>query len=247
MKKETDMRSLRSVAHAFLMFEPQATDYSPMVIKHPFADSGIVPVRQEENNQMGVANIMEDENALAAWRKQIGKQIDEITSPQSLFLMLAKSYFLPFIKYAKPYLSQEDFSKFLSDAWIMYEAPNGDPNFTQKQLLGLFQSAAPEHLMTEEEYEAFQELEDTLTVYRGVTSYNGNRIKALSWTTDRETAEWFAHRFHEEGTVYEAEISKEHIYALFNGRNESEVIVDPRYLMNLSEVQDMDEGFSITQ
>ena len=51
---------------------------------------------------------------------------------------------------------------------------------------------------------------------------------------DRDTAEWFAHRFGEEGTVYEAQISKEHILAFFNGRNESEVVVDPKYLEPVS-------------
>ena len=83
--------------------------------------------------------------------------------------------------------------------------------------------------MDEEEYAVYQSLEDPVTVYRGVTSYNAKNIKALSWTLDRDTAEWFAHRFGEEGTVYEAQISKEHILAFFNGRNESEVVVDPKY------------------
>ena len=46
---------------------------------------------------------------------------------------------------------------------------------------------------------------------------------------------WFAHRFGEEGTVYEAQIKKEHIHAYFSGRNESEVIVDPMYLEQITE------------
>ena len=52
---------------------------------------------------------------------------------------------------------------------------------------------------------------------------------------DRETADRFAHRFGEDGTVYEAQIRKEHILALFTGRNESEVIVDPRHLEQIME------------
>lgn len=245
MVKKTDMDGIKSIARTFLMLEPQETEYTPMIVKHPFTDSGIVPVLKDDSNPVGVANIMEDEKALAVWREQMRKQIDRIDSPHSLRLMMTKSYYLPFIKYAKPYLSQEDFSRFLSDAWVMCEAPNGDPNFTQRRLLGLFKAAAPEYLMTEEEYNAFQELDDTLTVYRGVTSYNSKRIKALSWTTDREIAEWFAHRFDEDGTVYEAEIDKSHVYAYFTCRDESEVIVDPEYLTNLSEVQDMNNGFSM--
>jgi len=57
---------------------------------------------------------------------------------------------------------------------------------------------------------------------------------------DRNTAEWFANRFGENGTVYEAQIQKQHIYAYFSGRNESEVIVDPKYLMELTQLQTME-------
>ena len=53
---------------------------------------------------------------------------------------------------------------------------------------------------------------------------------------DRDTAEWFAHRFGEDGTVYEAQIAKAHIFALFLGRNESETVVDPQYLEQVMEV-----------
>ena len=80
-----------------------------------------------------------------------------------------------------------------------------------------------------------KQLQHTVTVYRGVTPYNAKNIRALSWTLDRKTADWFAHRFGEEGTVYEAQIRKEHILALFTGRNESEVIVDPRHLEQIME------------
>ena len=85
-----------------------------------------------------------------------------------------------------------------------------------------------------------------MTVCRGVTSYNAKNIKALSWTLDRDTAEWFAHRFGEEGTVYEAQISKEHILAFFNGRNESEVVVDPKYLEQIMESPEPEIGMQMT-
>ena len=63
---------------------------------------------------------------------------------------------------------------------------------------------------------------------------------------DREKAEWFAHRFDEDGAVYEAKIDKAHVYAFFSSRNESEVIVDPAFLNELAEVQTEDEGLSMT-
>lgn len=110
----------------------------------------------------------------------------------------------------------------------------------------MFKSADPKALMEDDEYEQLQKLEDTLTVYRGVTSYNADNIKALSWSLSKETAEWFAHKFNQDGTVYESQIDKEHIIAVFNGRNKSEVILDPQYLTDVTEVEDMTSDFSLS-
>ena len=146
---------------------------------------------------------------------------------------MRQAYSLTFLKYASPYLSKADFSKILADAWIRSENPNCDTNVSKSKLISMFKQADPHELMLEDELRQYEELDDTVTVYRGVTSHNAKNIKALSWTLDREKAEWFAHRFNEDGTVYEAEIDKQHILALFNGRNESEVIVDPKFLMDI--------------
>ncbi len=37
-----------------------------------------------------------------------------------------------------------------------------------------------------------------------------------------------------------------HIFAYFNRRNESEVIVDPKYLIDIEEAQSQDNGLIIT-
>ena len=110
----------------------------------------------------------------------------------------------------------------------------------------MFKATSPEYLMDAEELMQLQEMDDTVTIYRGVTSHNQKNIKALSWTLDRDKAEWFAHRFDEEGTVYEAQIDKENILALFNGRNEAEVIVDPRYLKNIMESPEPEQSLHMT-
>ena len=63
---------------------------------------------------------------------------------------------------------------------------------------------------------------------------------------DYDKAEWFANRFGEEdGTVYEAEIEKAHILAYFNRRNESEVIVDPKHLIDIEETQSQSNGMTM--
>ncbi len=161
--------------------------------------------------------------------------------------MVNNPYALTFLKHTAPYLSQEDFSQILASAWILCEAPHNDPDVGIRKLVSMFRDADPATLMDEEEYAQFQELEDTVTVYRGVTTHNAKNVKALSWTLNRETAEWFAHRFDEDGTVYEAQIDKQHILALFNGRNESEVIVDPKYLTDITEAQEQSSAFNLSQ
>lgn len=115
---------------------------------------------------------------------------------------------------------------------------NRDAEVSHTQLTGMFRHSDPAALMDEAEQAQLAELDDTVTVYRGVTTINSDNLLALSWTLDYETADWFARRFDEDGTVYKAQIDKEHIFALFNGRDESEVVLDPKYLKDITQAQE---------
>ena len=245
MRKETNMAGVRSVAKALLMLDINLTDYSPMIVQHPFTSSGMVAAPTE--NGLAMLDITQGDENLSAWRGLMVKQIDQAKNAYHIYMMLNKPYALSFLSLAEPHLSKKDFSEILADAWIRSENPNMDKNFVKKSLVDMFKKADQSILMDGEEKEVFDSFDDTVTIYRGVTSYNAKNIKALSWTTDYQTAEWFAHRFGEEGTVYEAQISKEHILAFFNGRNESEVIVDPKYLTDITEAQVMDTGMNLSQ
>lgn len=237
---ETDLKSLKALSHTLLELDIQLTKMSPLVVKHPFTDSGIVGLRKEDGG-IAVADLTSDPTSLRLWREQMGRLIDDAEKPIDLFMMITKPYKLGFLKYAAPYLSEQDTALFLSQAWIITEAPNSDPNLTKRELLALFRSVDPQKLMDEVEYGVFRGLDNVITVYRGVTSYNAKNVKALSWTLNRDTAEWFAHRYGEEGTVYEAQIKKEHIYAVFLGRNEAEAIVDPKHLRNVAATEELTE------
>lgn len=245
MRKETNMAGVRSVAKALLMLDINLTDYSPVIVQHPFTSSGMVAAPTE--NGLAMLDITQGDENLSAWRGLMVKQIDQAKNAYHIYMMLNKPYALSFLSLAEPHLSQKDFSEILADAWIRSENPNMDKNFVKKSLVDMFKKADQSILMDGEEKDVFDSFDDTVTIYRGVTSYNAKNIKALSWTTEYQTAEWFAHRFGEEGTVYEAQISKEHILAFFNGRNESEVIVDPKYLTDITEAQAMDTGMNLSQ
>lgn len=243
MRNETDLNRVKWVAKQLVMIEPHLTEFSPVLVQHPFTSSGMVAIPSDEGIKH--VDITKSPEELVSWQNYMKAQIDEAKSAYHIYMMTNKPYSMTFLKFAKPHLSQKDFSEILADAWIRSENPNLDKNFKQKELLQMFKDAAPHILMDKDEQKQLAELDDTVTVYRGVTTYNAKNIKALSWTLEQKTAEWFAHRFGEDGTVYEAQIPKQHIYALLNGRGESEVIVDPKYLTDITEAPIMEEDITL--
>ena len=246
MKKETDLGGVKAIAKALLMTAVNQTPYSPILVQNPFTSTGLVALPSEKYEGFRPIDITLNNENLQRWQNSVNQVIDETENPYHIYMLLNPPYALTFLKLASPYLSRKDFSEILASAWINCEAPHNDPELNKADLVFMFKSADPKALMEDDEYEQLQELDDTLTVYRGVTSYNADNVKALSWTLNKEKAEWFAHRFNDDGAVYEAQIDKKHIFAIFNGRNESEVVLDPQYLTDITEDQDMTSDFSLS-
>lgn len=102
------------------------------------------------------------------------------------------------------------------------------------------ESDRPERLAimdSESDLAMYDNLPTTVTVYRGVS--RKDRIRGLSWTTNRKVAEWFARRFDAETPMLcQARVSKQDVIASFTERNESEVVVLPEKLKDL-EVQSL--------
>ena len=238
---KTDLQRVKTLTKALLHMEPEMTEFSPMIVHHPFTNSGSVGLQDEQGN-LRIGNILESTEDKMQWQKQMEKIIDGTSNVFSLYHLIEKPYVLAFLKFAAPHLSKADFSTILADAWIRSEQPNHDPNLPRSRLLAMFRAADPAILMDDEERKMLNTLGDAVTVYRGVHSAKSNGVNAMSWTLDQETAAWFAGRYGRQGFVYEAKINKEHIHALFLGRNESEVIVDPKYLTDITQVQSMEQG-----
>lgn len=90
-------------------------------------------------------------------------------------------------------------------------------------------------MMDEDERALFYQLPDEFTVYRGFQI--DGRWESMSWTTDKSIAEFFAKRLlHPDETPYIAEgkVKKEHVIALFQGRGESEIVVLPDNVFDIS-------------
>lgn len=244
MRYKTDLKAVQSVARSLLYTTVHETDFSPMIVQHPFTSSAFVAIKR--NGEMDMFSILENKENLHKWQDFMSKQISDTENVYQIFMMVNKPYALTFLKFASESLSFEDFSKILNDAWVMSENPNCDANVSKDELVKFFKVADPEHLMTQEERKRLNELDDTVTIYRGVTSYNADNVYALSWTLEYEKAYWFAHRFNEDGTVYRARIDKKNILAFFNGRSEAEVIVDPKDLTEVMEAEYMSQVFTQT-
>lgn len=103
----------------------------------------------------------------------------------------------------------------------------------QEEWDDLLRTARPgcEAMMNGEEREAFDALPDRITVWQGHTD---ERDDGWSWTTRRETAEWFARRFAdlEDGIpiVTEAVVNKADVLAYLLGRSEFEILIDPEHV-----------------
>jgi hypothetical protein len=76
-----------------------------------------------------------------------------------------------------------------------------------------------------------------VTIYRGAVPW---RARGMSWTLDQERAIWFARRSRlmtrGQGSLFSALIPAEHVLGRFDGRQEQEVVVDPRRLRRVREL-----------
>lgn len=205
MKKETDLNQIKSMARTFIYLDIEETKFGAIMVQHPFTNMEMVCLLNGKEPEF--VNLLEDENALSRWRDIMKNQIEECEYPHQLYILLNKPYRLAFLKYTAEYMSQDDLSEILADVRTSTESPNLDPNLNKRKLVSLFISSNPYMLMTEEKLEVFNSL-DEITIYRGVTSYNADNEKALSWTLDYDKAEWFAKRFGEARIVYEAQIEE---------------------------------------
>lgn len=237
MNKTTDLEEIKKLAKQFLYMDIVPTDLSPIVVHHPFTNSAFIS-HKGKDNKIEMANILEDETARKKWQNDVEKMIERTENSKEVFFLIAKNYIFAFLKFAHPYLSKEDLSSILSYAWLNVEQNSMNNILTKAQLVNLFENCDPAILMDAEEFETFKNFPSNLTIYRGVTDYNSKQIEVLSWTLDEKQAEWFATRFNEKGKVYKAKIQKEHVLAYFTGRNEAEVVVDPKFLEEIELYKD---------
>lgn len=224
--KITNLDKVKDVAITLLHCPVITNDRFSFIVSHPFASSSTVPV--QDSNSLEFVDIVNDSKGKELWISQMVEKIQNSNSLISLLMLINKPYYFAFIKFAHKFLSEKDLANLLSYCWTSVEYSNDDANLTTGEMISLMKSVNPQYLMTEEDYEVFKKFNKTVTVYRGVTMYNEDKIhNAISWTLDTNTARFFADRFKTGGKIYKAEVRSSEIVAYFNTRDEKEVIVWP--------------------
>lgn len=236
MKKQSNLKLVKSIAMAFLYLPIEETEFSPIVIMHPIFENGFVGIK--ENCEFKMINILESEDNLEKARKQWKININNAKDVMQVYSFMRKSYRLTFLKFIEKYLSKEDFAELLADAWVSSENPNQDVNVDIPTLTKWFKRADKRLLMVEEDYEVYNNLESEIKIYRGVAV--GRNPKGLSWTMNYGKATWFANRFNtgtKKGYIQEATIKKENVLAYFNTRDEEEIVANIKDMTGIKRIE----------
>lgn len=233
--KKTNLEKVKKIAKQ-LVDLPIECDNEFGIIQHPFISNRFVPkiLELEDVGKVIPYYDVYNKEDLNKVRSILKKVIDTTKDYQHFVIIVNKPYLLTFFKYTKDFLSNEDYSKFLSTAWTYTEYPNNDANVSTRELLSYFKKADKSILMSKDELEAYNKLDDLIAVYRGVKP--GAKVRALSWTTDKKVASWFADRYKKRGKVYKGVIAKKDIFAYFLGRGEYEVVINHSKLISIKEV-----------
>lgn len=120
--------------------------------------------------------------------------------------------------------SDGDWFETAGEVWMDAEGPGINAEIWRSHVF-CSNSSNRHRLMNEDELEDFNQIKEPITVYRGA----GSKLYArsgLSWTTDRDKAIWFAHRFRTKNAwLAEVTVKRMHIAAIFHRRSEAEIIL----------------------
>lgn len=222
-KRATDLTAVKEAAFALLDLAIDASSrFAPIIVSHPFFSSNMCYIQKEER----LIDLLESEEMLEKGKTQFRELIGDACSAERIMMLVNPPYRGVFFTMIGPYLDEKDFGALLRDSWTSAEFPSQDKNVTIADFRKLFLRADKEHLMSKSERNCFEKMPQKITIYRGINNKAYCDQKALSWTTSKDVAEFFSHRFEvdEAGMILTAAIDKKDVLAYFESENE--VIVD---------------------
>ena len=163
------------------------------------------------------------------------EKISNASTLVEIFSTVTPLYLPLFFRTSSKQLSLEDYSKCLATMWRLLEFPNTNVFVSVEDFIEMFNDADKNFLMDEEELEIYNNLPEEIVVYRGINEHGS--VDALSWTLDKEQAEWFANRFEMfgiAGSVYQANIKKEYVLAYIS--REKEAVIDFTKATNIQKI-----------
>lgn len=237
---KTDLQKIRDIAAELLSAEVviDPSEFS-FEADHPFAEKRFVSKYCEKGDRVYIETIdLRNEKKQQEWKEWMAQRIKR-ESLADILMMIGKPYRLFFLRRIRACVSDKDLGSCLASVWENKDSLSMNKNVSGMDVISLFMRADKNSLMSEDQRAFFDNLEEEVTVYRGVTGYGlGYGLhyqKAVSWTLDKETAEWFANRFRAEWDdysireVWKVTVPKNRILSSFTTDgvdNEGEVIVN---------------------
>lgn len=224
MKKE----KIKQIVREYVKSIPyQVGDFG--IAQHPiFTTFGTINMKTKELVKIDDNNF---EMLLEQQLILLDKSIEQKDGLFSMLIRIHKPFRLPLLMKLKEELTIKQYSEALISLWTDTEFPHQNGT---KVMLDNFMYADTKYLMTSLEKKKLDNMNDIIVVYRGLQ--DNAEAKALSWTTEKKTAIWFATRFERKGRVIKANIQKKHIFAYKEERNEAEIILNPNFLRNVKEI-----------
>lgn len=84
MRKQTNLAEVKLTALALLSTEINETPYSPMIVKHPFTDTG-VSATPDGKDGVEMIDLTEDDAQLR-WRQSMARQIDKADNAYAIYM-----------------------------------------------------------------------------------------------------------------------------------------------------------------
>lgn len=218
---ETDLKQIKETSLMLLYLPIDTDERIPFICHHPFISSTHICIN---SNIVDVTKPNGLEKALEFYSENIKKA----KNLWSIISLVNTPYLGIVFKMISKYLGQADYQELLAYVWMSEEYPNYDINVSQKDWIRLWRKVEPTNI---------DFLDDEFTVYRGLM--RNASYKALSWTLDRNVAKWFSNRFNNEGKIYKATCKKKDVLAYVPNRNEKEIVVDWRKLINIQEDKEL--------
>lgn len=187
-----------------------------LFLEHPFIHEPYVPHLNKKYN-----TVFEQK------QKMYEEHVEKGEFYEALMYIVEKPHRFQALDDLAPHMNRDMLMKCIASVWILSENIH---QFRDEWEELWNQTTEDDHalLMKKEELEAFNNLPDMVTVYRGCRE--GLNENGLSWTLREENATWFANRYGNlefVPLVLRREIKKSDIKALFLGRNEFEVVYVP--------------------